>query len=277
MPVPPTRTRTDAHGHAARPVATNCPAKEPNHARPRHRRRTGGVLRTYVGAEPAPPRPTAAPRVGDVCGLGLVEALRIDVQPAQLPWLTAEIDIVHYCLEDELAHQRARHDEPPEAVTGHGQSDDREAEQELGRRAYQLQALGMIRRQLPISREAAAAAVANPWDTPSDDATPGPDGPVVIVGPAALMTVLLRGATRHVADALAEALSHPALDVDEYTDSSGGWREGELPRVEPVIAERLRATAAAAKAFTDSYLDVLAHQGYRFDPGPQPVRAEQPE
>ncbi len=230
-----------------------------------------------AGAKPAPRSATAAPPAGYVCGLGLVDALRIDVQPAQLPWLTAEIDIVRYCLEDELAHQRARHEELPEAATRHGRASARDAEPGLERRAYQLQALEMIRRQLPISRKAAAAAVANPWDTPPDDATPGLEGPVAVVGPAALMTVLMRGATRHVADALAEALGHPGLDVDEHTDSRSGWRAGELPRVEPAIAERLRATASAAKAFTDGYLDVLAHQGYRFDPGHPPVFTDEPE
>ena len=230
-----------------------------------------------AGAEPAPPRATAAPPAGDVCGLGLVDALRIDVQPAQLPWLTAEIDIVRYCLEDEFAHQRARHDELPEVAKRHGRASARDAEPGLERRACQLQALEMIRRQLPISRKAAAAAVANPWDTPPDDGTPAPEGPVAVVGPAALMTVLMRGATRRVADALADALGHPGLDVDEHTDSSGGWRAGELPRMQPAIVERLRATASAAKAFTDGYLDVLAHQSYRFDPGHQPVHADKPE
>ena len=91
------------------------------------------------------------------------------------------------------------------------------------------------------------------------------------------MTVLVRGATRRVADALAAALGHPGLDVDEHTDSSSGWREGELPRMQPAIVERLRATASAAKAFTDGYLDVLAHQGYRFDPGHRPVFTGEPE
>ena len=43
----------------------------------------------------------------------------------------------------------------------------------------------------------------------------------------------------------------------------------------PAIAEKLRATAAAAQAFTGTYLDVLALQGYSFDPEYQPVDADE--
>jgi hypothetical protein len=88
------------------------------------------------------------------------------------------------------------------------------------------------------------------------------------------MTVLMRGATRHAADALAEALRHPGLDRDEHTDSSSGWRGPGLPRVEPIIAERLRTTAAAAQACIDTYLQILAHQAYCSDPECQPIPTE---
>jgi hypothetical protein len=222
-----------------------------------------------AGAERAPRRATAPPPAGNVHGLGLVDALRIDVQPPQLPWIATEIEIVRYCLEDELAHRRARCDRLPDVSAEHGQPSACDAAHELDRRAYQLRALAMIREQVPISREAAAAAVASPWGKPADDARPGlerVEGPVAIVGPAALMTLLMRGAARRAADVLAEALRGPALDVDEHTDSSSGWRGPELPRLEPKIAEKLRATAAAAQAFTDTYLHVLAHQAYDFDP-----------
>ncbi len=59
-----------------------------------------------AGAALAPRRASTPPPAGPVQGLGLVDAFRIDLDPAQLPWLAAEIDIVQYCLEDELAHQR---------------------------------------------------------------------------------------------------------------------------------------------------------------------------
>jgi hypothetical protein len=126
----------------------------------------------------------------------------------------------------------------------------------------------MIRDQLPITDEAVARAVASPWRH-GRDAGPEPEqveASVAVVGPAALMTVLSRGATRAVADALGEALRGPELDVDEYTDSCHGWRGPELPRVTPATAGQLRAIATAAQAFTDTYLHVLAHQAYSFDP-----------
>ena len=67
-----------------------------------------------AGAEPAPRRATTPPPAGNVHGLGVVDALRIDLEPGQLPWLAAEIDTLRYCLEDELAHRCARYDELPE-------------------------------------------------------------------------------------------------------------------------------------------------------------------
>jgi hypothetical protein len=213
----------------------------------------------YAGAEPTPPRANTPPPGGNVHGLGLVDALRIELQPAQLPWLTAEIDILRYCLEDELAHLRARDDEPPEAAKKECRADARVAEQELDRRAYQLQVLAMIAEQLPVSSEAAASVVTRPWHPPAADAAEvhGVREPVVVVGPAALMTVLIRGATRHAAEALSEELRRPSLDVDHYTERGSGWRARELPRVTPATAEKLRAMAEAARAFTDTYLHVL--------------------
>jgi hypothetical protein len=74
-----------------------------------------------------------------------------------------------------------------------------------------------------------------------------------------------------------EALRGPGLDVDEHTDSPSGWRGAELCRVTPAIAEKLRAMAAAAQAFTDTYLEVLALQGYSFDSEYQPVEADELE
>jgi hypothetical protein len=229
-----------------------------------------------AGTEP-PRRANTPPPGGNVHGLGLVDALRVDLQPAQLPWLAAEIDIVRYCLEDELAHLRARYDELPEAVKKNPLSSAREDEQEIERRAYQLEVLAIIGEQLPISAAAAAAAVASPWDNEVDDApeTDRAEGPVAVAGPAALMTVLIRGATRHAAEALADALRGPALDVDHHTDSGSGWRAPDLPRVTPTISGKLRATAEAAHAFSDTYLHVLAHQTYSFDPEYDPTHADE--
>jgi hypothetical protein len=237
-----------------------------------HRNRNGG-------ADPTPRRASTPPPPGNVHGLGLVDALRIDLQPAQLPWLVAEIDIVRYCLEDELEHVRARYEELPEAARKERREDARDAQEELERRAYQIQALAMIGQQVPISSEA-AAVVAGPWGGSADDASPElecVEEPVAVAGPAALMTMLISGATRHAAEALGEAVRGPALDVDHYTESGHGWRAGDLPRIAPAIAERLRALAAAVHAFTETYLHALAHQAYSFDPEYDPVYADELE
>jgi hypothetical protein len=233
-----------------------------------------------AGAALAPRRASPPPPAGPVQGLGLVDSFRIDVKPAQLPWLAAEIDIVRYCLEDELAHQRKGYEQLPAEAKEQGRPKAREAEQALDRRAYQLQVLAMIRDQLPISSEAARVGTAGPWSTPVDETGSELNRdttPVAVVGPAALMTILIRGATRHVADALAEALRGPRLDVDQYTDSTDGRRGRELPRVSPAIADRLRAMATAAHAFADTYLHVLAQQNYSFDPDYDPLHADELE
>jgi hypothetical protein len=230
-----------------------------------------------AGAAHAPRRASTPPVTGPVHGLGLVDAFCIDVDPAQLPWLAAEIDIVQYCLEDELAHQRKGYEELPAEAKEQGWPKARDAERELDRRAYQLQALAMIRDQLPINSEAARVGTANPWDIPADDTEGHVNSdttPVAVVGPAALMTIVIRGVTHRVADALAEAVRDPGLDVDHYSDSTGGWRGRELPRVSPAIADRLRAMATAAHAFTDTYLHVLAHQAYSFDPESTPSHTD---
>jgi hypothetical protein len=232
------------------------------------------------GADPAPRRANTPPPAANVHGLGLVDALRIELQPAQLPWLAAEIDIMRYCLEDELEHARARYDAPPETAKKERRQHARDAEEKLERRAYQLQALAMIGDQLPISAAATAAAVVGPWGEAPDQLTPKDERPVeltAVAGPAALMTILIVSAMRHAAEALGEAVRGPGLDVDQWTESSRGWAAGEVPRITPAIAEKLRALAAGVHAFTDTYLHVLAHQAYSFDPEYDPVYADELE
>src|ERR671922_2039180 len=147
-----------------------------------------------AGAGTARRRANTPPPAGNVHGLGLVDVLRIDLQPAQLPWLAAEIDTVRYCLEDELEHARTRYDELPEVTRKERWQDARDAEEEIERRAYQLQALAMVGDQLPISAAATAATVAGPWAEAADEAPPEderPDEPIAVAGPAALMTILI--------------------------------------------------------------------------------------
>jgi hypothetical protein len=231
------------------------------------------------GAEPAPRRANIPPPAGNVHGLGLVDALRVDLQPEPLPWLAAQIDIVRYCLEDELGHARAR-EKLSESARKEGRQDARDAEEEVERRAYELQALAMIGDQLPTSAAATAAVVAGPWAEPTDPGSSKderPAEPLAVAGPAALMTIVIGGAMRHAAEALREALRNPGLDVDHWTESERAWGAGEVPRLTPAVAEKLRALAAAVHALTDTYLHALAHQAYSFDPEYDPVHADELE
>jgi hypothetical protein len=228
-----------------------------------HLNRTGAVLTRRRLSTPPP--------LGAVQGLGPVDAVRIDVGPAQQPWLAQEIDVLEYSLADELADLRRRHRELP-AHCEQRPPEARDLEQQLDRRARQLTALTMIRDQVPISSEAARIGTAAPWDSAADGTADAPNRdaePVAVVGPAALMTIAIRSVMSRVADALAEALRARQLDVDYWSDSTAGWRGRELPRISPTAAATLRATATAAAAFTDTYLQLLALQSYSLGDDPR--------
>jgi hypothetical protein len=224
--------------------------------------------------EPAPRRANTPPPVGDVHGLGLVDVLRIELRPAQQHWLVDEIDALRCSCETDMAHWRARRDGSQDSPKLDGPK-LREAERQLDYLAYKLQVLALIREQLPLGDEAAAAAVASSWDDPADHPAPEPEppgAPLVVVGPAAVITALVEGATRNAAEALATALGGPAPGADP--PRSGGRRPpgSVVPGVTPAIAEKLRAAAAAAQAYTDTYVDLMLQQGYKFDPAHEPLR-----
>jgi hypothetical protein len=87
-----------------------------------------------------------------------------------------------------------------------------------------------------------------------------------VVGPAQGMLVLIRGAARNVAEALAEALGGPQAGGDGRFRQSDGLHWPELSRTTPLVAARLRAMAEAAEAFAGSYVDAVVQQSYCFDP-----------
>ena len=136
-----------------------------------------------------------------------------------------------------------------------------------------MRVLGMIRDQLPLSAAVVAAAVGDPW-RPDDAAREFArlTAPVTVVGPARAMLVLVRGAARNVADALGEALHGPKpLDTSDPSSAGGLTHWPELHSLSPAVAARLRDLAAAAAAFTDTYVAAVAQQGYVFDPEHYPV------
>jgi hypothetical protein len=226
-------------------------------------------------SEPAPRRANTPPPVGEVHGLGLVDVLRVELRPAQQPWLVDEIEALRRSCETDIAGLRERHDGSRDAPD-QGGPEVRDVERQLDSLAYKLRVLAMIREQLPLGSQAAAAAVASPWEGPPERAAPEPERPGeeprVVVGPAAVITQLVEGATRSVAEALASALGGPGPGAEP--PSRGGRRPpgSVLPGITAAIARRLRATAAAAQAYTDIYVDLMLQQGYKFDPHHEPLR-----
>ena len=225
-------------------------------------------------SERAPRRANTPPPVGGVHGLGLVDVLRVELRPAQQPWLVDEIEALRCSCETDIAFLRERSDGSPDTPKHDGR-EARETERQLDYLAYKLQVLAMIREQLPVGSEAAAVAVASVWESPPDHPRTKPEAagaPVAVVGPAAVITQLIEGAARSIAEALATTLGGP--DPGAATAASGGRRPpgSMLPGITPAIAERLRAIVAAAQAYTDIYVDLMLQQDYRFDPDHEPLR-----
>jgi hypothetical protein len=72
-----------------------------------------------------------APPSGRVSGLGVCDALRLELEPAQVPWLVDELDVMRGPLEEQFLRTSA---------------DDREQLDALGR---ELDLLRLMRAQLP--------------------------------------------------------------------------------------------------------------------------------
>ena len=224
------------------------------------------------GDEPPRRRANPSPAVGNVCGLGESHALRAWLRPVQLPWLADEIDELRRPIEEAVAVERARYDQLTAGGADRRSPEACETDTEIARRTYQLKVLAMIREQLPIDDEAVTAGVASPWQAKDEDPNePGTIGPPVeVLGPAQGMLVLIRGAARNVTAALAEALAPPEPDAFGI-DQSRVRRSGERRRISAPVAVRLRSLAAAAEAFVDTYVNVVALNSYSFDPDYYPV------
>jgi hypothetical protein len=208
-----------------------------------------------------------SPAIGSVHALGESHALRVDLEPVQVPWLADEVETLQAAVEDELARVRALHDQA--SASGGGAS---EIGRELERRTYQLRVLEMIREQLRLSAAVVAACVGDPWrqlDARCWEAA-RVTAPVTVVGPARAMLVLIRGAARNVADALGEVMRGPAPAHVAGATSHGylvHWPE--WGRLTPAVASRLCDIATAAQAFGHLYVRGLA-AGVQLRPGPLP-------
>jgi hypothetical protein len=127
---------------------------------------------------------------GSVRGLGVCDALRLELVPEQLPRLLEQVEALSAALEDEIEHRRAA------TVPG----DPRGAEQ-LESAEDDLRLVELLREQLPADGEAAE--------------------PFVVIGPAGPIGTTVRGAMRHAVEALSELVlattRHDADGRDQLT------------------------------------------------------------
>ena len=122
---------------------------------------------------------------GTVRGLGVTDALELDLDAVQVPWLIDELDEVRIGFEEEL--QRATDASP-------GRPDAGESEA-LERARDQVRTLRIMRARLPASDH---------------------HGRVTFVGPTALVLDLVGGTTRNVVAALSELVHGTSTGDPEW-------------------------------------------------------------
>jgi hypothetical protein len=151
-----------------------------------------------------------------VQALGVADALRLLLESLQLPWLLDEIDELRLVLRSAREPGK-RKASPASAVLSRDVDHD-------------LRVLARLRREVLTGLAG--------------------DGPTALWAPAPLMSELVRGTTRNVADALVERLhEHP---------SRAAARSSEL-----------RQISRAAAAWTHTYLALLAIEWFSADDEPE--------
>jgi hypothetical protein len=231
-------------------------------------------MQEHRTAEPAAPAASAPPTIRTVQGLGVVDALRVDFRREQVPWLIAELDELGVSLERNLSDARALYDELPEAAKQRPSARARALEQEVERRAYQLQVLVMVRDQLPIGLDDAEDAGRSACETPTSAGADLAGHPSYsLVGPAVVVTALLGRSAHRAVSQLHDTLRGRG-DVSQH--EARPFETAHL-MARPPRAEELRALAAAAQAFTNTLVDAVALQAYTFDPDYTPIRSDELE
>jgi hypothetical protein len=175
--------------------------------------------------------PAPAPPLGTVHGLGLTDALRVELEPSQIPGLKAALGELRGPLIETYESARAEW----LAVSRGGECEHyraiAEAEAALAGAAYALRVLAAIRDQVPERGIAAA---------------------FVITGPSGMFAEVVRGATRNAVRELGTVL-----------DALGA--RGEPGR------HALPELADAVRAWVRTYADFDAVHWYRFDPNWDPI------
>jgi hypothetical protein len=147
-----------------------------------------------IGARlnPAPPSPR-------VRGLGLCDALLVELEPCQIAGAIDELEERRGPVTERFELARNRWEALAERERG---ADPDGLEQDMSRSAYALEALTKLRAQLP---------------------TPAHDEAVAVVGPAAIVSALVGASARNAADELAEVMRNP-LGTDVALPSRGSSR-----------------------------------------------------
>src|SRR4051812_142089 len=152
---------------------------------------------------------------GSVRGLGVCDALRVELAAEQLPGLAEQLEAHSAALRDEIERRRAAL--MPRDLRGAAQLDEAESE---------LRLLELLRGELPATGEASE--------------------PLVVIGPAAPIGAMVRGAMRHAVEALSELV----LAASRH---DAGARE------------RLMQATAAAAAWVRTYTGAQAVEDFSFD------------
>jgi hypothetical protein len=186
----------------------------------------GTALQAAARFEPAP-----APSVGTVVGLGVTDALRIELQPCQIEGLVSELEELAGPLAEAYEHARGRWLEISRLGDRAWPPSVADAEHDLSAAAYVLRALSALRTQAPST---------------------APTTSVALVGPTELLTTIVVGAAQHAAATLVQMLD-------------------ESDRPAPDGIERLRRLGAAARAWAETYADCRTVEWFSFDPNWDPV------
>ena len=186
-------------------------ASATNQCAPAARQRPG------AGTEGGPSmqwQPSADRRLpsGNVCGLGVCDALRVELAPAQLFWLIDELEEMRTPLEEEWQRLGA-------ALVD---TDDVETRRDLEALDYRLRLLRMMRAQLPGIH--------------TTDTT-------TLVGPTAMVLEVVEGAMGSAVDALSawvnRTTSEP-MTLDELVGAADAARAWVDTYVECRAVERFR-------------------------------------
>jgi hypothetical protein len=118
---------------------------------------------------------------GSVRGLGVCDALRVELAAGQLPGLVDQIEAHSAALRDEIERRRAAL--MPGDLRGAAQLDEAESE---------LRLIELLRGELPTAEETSQS--------------------FVVIGPAGPIGAMARGAMRHAVEALAELVLATSRD-----------------------------------------------------------------